>query len=368
MGQLEKSVQADGWIGAITVAADGETFDGSARIEVAAATGFDDAIVIRSDGSRPIVHIREDIPTADDPRALRLGIAANAIASHNLEWDPAVLTELSQEIDLSTFWTKEEIGALLEQEIESGGGDDVPEVEEGPTRTNYGELWACGRHRVLVGDNRRQEDIDRLLQGEQPTALITDPPYGIDASSMTMGTAEAAKPKEARLSFGQSWDSERPDIAHLMSCAEWVCIWGGNYFADVLPPTNHWLCWHKKNDGLSFSEFELAWTNYGTQARHLSHHWGGEEKEHITQKPIEVMLFSIDKCPDASVVFDPYLGSGTTLIACERTGRRCFGLELECRYVDVILKRFLAETGIEPVLLTTGLTAERIDTLCTEAL
>ena len=190
------------------------------------------------------------------------------------------------------------------------------------------------------------------MGGERADALITDPPYGIGGASMTMGSGQSSRPKETRLSYQQSWDNGRPDILPLLECAQWICIWGGNYFTDVLPPTNHWLCWHKKNDGLSFSEFELAWTNYGHQARHLSHHWGGEEKKHITQKPTDVMVFSIEKCPDASLVYDPFLGSGTTLIACERTGRRCYGLEIEPRYCDVILKRFTAETGIEPEQVT----------------
>src|SRR5687768_15044517 len=95
MGQLESSVQSDGWIGAITVAADGETFDGSARVEVAGSAGFDDPIIVESDGSRPIIHVRTDIPTADDPRAARLGIAANRVAQLNLDWDPDVLSDLS---------------------------------------------------------------------------------------------------------------------------------------------------------------------------------------------------------------------------------------------------------------------------------
>ena len=87
MGMLEKSVQKDGWIGAITVAADGETFDGSARIEVASLTGFENAIVIESDGTRPVIHRRIDIPNADDMRAKRLGIAANRIAEINLDYN-----------------------------------------------------------------------------------------------------------------------------------------------------------------------------------------------------------------------------------------------------------------------------------------
>ncbi len=105
---LDTSIQQDGWIGAITVAADGETFDGSARIETA-GDALADAIIVRSDGSRPIVHVREDIATADDPKAVRLGLAANRIASLNLEWEPAVLSAIAdQAIDVGALWTPEE--------------------------------------------------------------------------------------------------------------------------------------------------------------------------------------------------------------------------------------------------------------------
>jgi hypothetical protein len=114
LGALETSIQKDGWIGAITVAADGETFDGSARIEVGAATGFDDVIVVESDGTRPIVHKRIDIPTADDPRAVRLGYAANRVASLNLDFDPAIiLADLDAGLDLSALWNEGELSELL---------------------------------------------------------------------------------------------------------------------------------------------------------------------------------------------------------------------------------------------------------------
>jgi hypothetical protein len=114
LGALETSIQKDGWIGAITVAADGETFDGSARIEVGASTGFDDVIVVESDGTKPIVHRRIDIPTADDPRAKRLGLAANRVAALNLDFDPAViLADLDAGLDLSSLWNEGEIEALI---------------------------------------------------------------------------------------------------------------------------------------------------------------------------------------------------------------------------------------------------------------
>jgi len=113
MGLLEGSIQKDGWIGAITTAADGETFDGSARVEVTGANGMlDDPIVIDSDGTRPIVVRRVDIPTADDPRAKRLGLAANRVAELNLEWEPDVLAALAAEMDLSGLFFADELADL----------------------------------------------------------------------------------------------------------------------------------------------------------------------------------------------------------------------------------------------------------------
>jgi ParB family chromosome partitioning protein len=124
LGALETSIQKDGWIGAITVAADGETFDGSARIEVGAATGFDDVIVVESDGTKPIVHRRIDIPTADDPRAVRLGYAANRVAALNLDFDPAViLADLDAGMDLSALWNEGELEALVKATTQAGDAE-----------------------------------------------------------------------------------------------------------------------------------------------------------------------------------------------------------------------------------------------------
>ena len=95
MQALEQSLQTDGWIGAITVAADGETFDGSARVEKTAENGMlDDPIIVESDGTRPIVVKRTDIPSADDPRAKRLSVAANRVPQLNLDWEPDVLSSI----------------------------------------------------------------------------------------------------------------------------------------------------------------------------------------------------------------------------------------------------------------------------------
>lgn len=109
---LEDSLQRDGWIGAITVASDGETFDGSARTEVGAAAGFEDAIVVDSDGTKPVIVRRTDIATADDPKAKRLGVAANHIAHVDYDPDFEVLKELAGDGLLDGLMLPDELAAL----------------------------------------------------------------------------------------------------------------------------------------------------------------------------------------------------------------------------------------------------------------
>jgi hypothetical protein len=117
LGMLDNSIAQDGWLGAITTAADGETFDGSARLETA-YTRFGDVepIVVEADGSRPVIVRRVDIPNAADPKAKRLAIAANRVAEVDLQWDAEVLAELSEEIDLSGLFSEDELAELLNAE------------------------------------------------------------------------------------------------------------------------------------------------------------------------------------------------------------------------------------------------------------
>ena len=168
-------------------------------------------------------------------------------------------------------------------------------------------------------------------------AVVTDPPYGINANKQTLGSGK----KDFKRSG--DWDIAPPTkdlflLVHEKSGHQ--IIWGGNYFSNFLSPTNDWLVWHKKNDNLSFSECELAWTNLKKQTRHISHHWGGEKKEHPTQKPLAVMEWCIGHLPkDTETILDPFMGSGTTLVACAKLGRSGIGVELDPDYFDIACER-----------------------------
>ena len=190
-------------------------------------------------------------------------------------------------------------------------------------------------HKVVIGNAELWLGDCREILPTLPKvdAVITDPPYGIGANKQTLGSGKK------NFDRGGDWDDSVPDIRWIPDFARWFCIWGGNYFADQLPPTNDILVWHKKNDGLTFSECEFAWTNSGRQSRIKSHHWSGEEKEHPTQKPLPVMLWCMAIFPDAQVILDPFMGSGTTGVAAIEAGRSFIGIEREPKYFDIACRR-----------------------------
>lgn len=350
MSELERSIQQDGWIGAITVAADGETFDGSARIETAAATALDDAIIIESDGSRPVVVVRKDIPTADDARAVRLGLAANKIAADNLDWDPAVLAELAETMDLSGLFSDEELATALAdaQQVEPGGGGDEfdPTPQEGPTRTQTGDLWQIGVHRLLVGDCTDVLLVDRLMDGAVADLSEIDPPYDM-APEQQAGVCAAAMGCIAlwgiafelvpvcqawgrwpdldlvwRFHFGRMYSKERPFCHHRA-----IWLFGFDYYN---------ASWRNENGAPPSTFFEAAYVS----------------QHHPHEKPLSFLAMLLEVySPPRALVYVPFGGSGATLIAAHRTGRIARLMEIEPRYADVILRRAEAE----------GLTAARLE-------
>ncbi len=285
--------------------------------------------------------IYADDLTDEQVKAYRL--ADNKVAEIS-EWDFDLLGEELDgifDIDMSDFG----FDLSVEEEPAEVVEDEAPEDVE--TRCKLGDIWKLGNHRLICGDSTDTNVIDKLMDGAKADMVMTDPPYGINAEKMTMGSGA----KE--FYRGENWDSERPNISLALTLADNVCIWGGNYFTDVLPVSNDWLVWHKKNDGLSFSECELAWTNFGKNVRHMSHHWGNEKKLHVTMKPVSVISWAIQQAKEkAEIIVDLFGGSGSTLIACEQLNRKCYMVELDPHYCDVIIQRWENLTGEKAELLT----------------
>ena len=180
-------------------------------------------------------------------------------------------------------------------------------------------------------------------------AVVTDPPYGIKADSKMAKQAgqqygKAAAKKRAYLKT--EWDNE-PASAEIISTCQAVAknciIWGGNYF--FLPPSSCWLVWDKLNGENNFADCELAWTNLKKAVRIKRHMWNGmireghEERFHPTQKPLALMEWCLSFLPDAVTILDPFMGSGTTGVACVNMGKNFIGIEKDPQYFEIAKER-----------------------------
>lgn len=179
-------------------------------------------------------------------------------------------------------------------------------------------------------------------------AVITDPPYGINLAGGFGGFGGFGKPIKRRRYKGE-WDSKTPEnqiFDLILSKSEIFIIWGGNYFTDKLPQASHWLVWDKENTMPTFSDCELAWTNLPkNNVKKFQYRQNGcmsreKERFHPTQKPIAVMQWCINQLPkDAKVICDPFLGSGTTLVAGIKAEKLGIGIEQDEDYFDIACKR-----------------------------
>jgi DNA modification methylase len=290
-------------------------------------------------------------------------IADNKLAL-NAGWDNDLLSlELKElqslDFDLSLMgFDDKELSALLEPEVVEGLTDEdaVPDVPEEP-KTKIGDIYQLGNHRLMCGDSNSVNDLDKLLDGAYPNAIVTDPPYGIGIDGQKKSIS--SNPKHNRkFHEKKDWDSQRPEAGIF----NWIVamnvpsvIWGGNYFADLLPASRGWLYWNKGQDGLTMSDGELAWTTEDKPLRSKTINRGKlKGSVHPTQKPVEIMDFSIKylKVPEKGAVLDLFAGSGTTAIACEKNKMRSYLMEQDPGYCDAIVKRWEDFTGKKAVLVS----------------
>lgn len=184
-----------------------------------------------------------------------------------------------------------------------------------------------GGQRLILGDC-----LEVMKELGRFDAVVTDPPYGI-------GITKSNRLAVSRGLGGKSWDDETPDISSIMAMDCNKIIWGGNYFD--MPSTRCVLVWDKNNAGRDFADLEMAWTNLDMVARRMvlrpMNMDGG--KVHPTQKPIQVMEWCLNFLPKDHNILDPFMGSGTTLVACQRMGRSGTGIELDPDYFDIACKR-----------------------------
>lgn len=355
VAQIAASMREWGWTNPVLVDEDGTIIAGHGRIMAARKLGLDEAPVMVAEGWTD-AHKRAYV-IADNQLAL------NADWNHDLlSVELKGLDSDGFDLDLLGFGDLE---SLLSDQTEGlTDPDDVPEAPEEPV-TVEGDVWVLGKHRLMCGDSASTGALDKLLNGVTPNAVITDPPYGIGIDGQKKSVSK--NPKHNRKHHEKKgWDSKRPDS----SIFGWVValnvpavIWGGNYFADILPASRGWLYWGKGQDGLTMSDGELAWTTEDKPLRSKTINRAQlRGSVHPTQKPVQIIEFSADylQVPQKGAVLDLFGGSGTAVIACEKTDRRALMMEKDAGYCDVSIKRWQDFTGQQAIHEESGKTFDEV--------
>lgn len=198
---------------------------------------------------------------------------------------------------------------------------------------DFSALPGVKRARVIGGQTLLLGDCLEIMPGlGKVDAILTDPPYGIGAKMQ--GGTWAANP--AFKGF-QKWDMAAPEWLPKAIEGKPSIVWGGNYLP--FPPTRCWLIWNKVNAVPTMADFEQAWTNLDRPSKRWDGNVGRVEHGHPTQKPLALMQWCLGFLPDAETILDPFAGSGTTLVACQKLGRRGIGIEIDPDYFEIACKR-----------------------------
>lgn len=368
--KLQRSVEEFGFINPI-IAQRGSrmVIAGHQRLKAAQAAGLTEVPVVWLD--------------VDDVTAKAYNLADNRLQQES-EWDFAPLADLLQELDTGaidltlTGFDEDELRRMMEWAPEPEPGelveDEAPEPPEEPV-TKPGDLWILGRHRLLCGDSTRADDVGRLLAGATPLLMVTDPPYGVNYSpewrNEALGEGNRSIGKVAnddRADWREAWALFAGDVAYVWHAASKAWEVAGSLF-DCGFEVRAQIVWAKQHFVISRGHYhyqhEPCW--YAVRKGRTAH-WCGDRKQstlwqinngllqggprkaedaitgHGTQKPVEAMARPM-RNHDVAEVYEPFCGSGTTVIAAEQLGRRCYAMEIDPRYCDVIVERWERLTG-----------------------
>lgn len=357
--QIKKSIQEFGFNDPIAVWHDNEIVEGHGRL----------LAVMEMPEIETVPIIRLDDLTDEQRRAYML---VHNKLTMNTDFDFELLdSELGGiiDIDMSEFGFDIEIE---EEEPEEIIDDEAPEEVE--TRCKLGDIWQLGNHRLICGDSTDVNVIDRLMDGVKAKLLLTDPPYGIDVvqnrqvgggCALHFGGKVGKRVESSTyipIANDDTTDTARANYDVALTCTENQIIFGGNYFTDFLPPSRCWIVWDKQNTG-NFADAELAWTSFDRGVKLYHFLWNGLCREgsrevegktrvHPTQKPVGMLADILkDFSEENDSILDCFGGSGSTLIACEQLNRKCYIVELDEHYCDVIIQRWENFTGEKAVLL-----------------
>ena len=382
---LRRSLHTYGTGRSIVIDRRGRILGGHKTVEQAKHLGLP-ITVVPTTGQELVVVQRMDLDARTDPRARELALADNRVAELDLDWDPAVLRQLEQAgVALEAFWTPEEFGRLLASEGPEAQPDENT-VLAPPTTTTIrrGDVFQLGRHRLACGDATSATDVARLLAGATPCLMVTDPPYGVNYQP---AFRHQAYPRQ-RTAVGRVTNDTQADwaAAYALFPGDIAYVWHAALFADVVMAglrqaefeVRSQIVWAKSTfvlgRGAYHWQHEPAW--YAVRQGRGAPWYGGRTQStvwevpnlnpiggsrtgantptgHATQKPVRVFEIPILNHTTAQdAVYDPFVGSGTTLMAGEKLGRTTYAMDVDPIYVEVARRRWEAFTGQTAVRLT----------------
>lgn len=394
-----ESVRDHGFGRSIVVDENFRVIAGNKTLKAAIASGAKSIRVIDSDGAELIVHRRTDLNLETDQAAQRLAIADNRTSEIGLEWDPfAMMKAADGGMDLSAYFTPKELGAITAAARgQSSATDEVPDLPATPV-TKPGDLYQLGRHRLLCGDSTQPAHIDLALGGLKAHMAWTDPPYNVDYVGKTADALTIQNDLKSSIAFAAFLDEAMAALSHglydgaavyVAHSDSWGHLFRGSFLRSGLL-LKQCLIWAK--DAFVMGRQDHHWQHepilYGFKEavrldaditedpgwEHLpilygwkpgaAHSWYSNRRQstilsfarpkrsavHPTMKPVALVEYNIrNSSKEGDRVLDGFGGSGTTLMACEASGRDAVLLELDAAYCDVIVQRFEEHTGIKAI-------------------
>ena len=394
IGQIEASLKAFGQVYPVLLNRYGTIVDGHLVVEAARRTGLSSISCTR------LEHLDED-------EARLLSIALNRIQETG-DWEiEALAFELadleSLDLDLGlTGFSVPELDAIMIPHALPIGADEIPEEPDRPV-SRPGDLWCCGPHRVLCGSALDPEDYSVVMGGKQAAAVVTDPPYNTKIKGHVSGLGKHKHEDFIMASGEMSEDQFQEFLANSLRNSAGHCSSGAVVFAFMDWRQFHCLrdasdaaklhhintiVWDKGSGGMgalyrSAHEFvgvfctakspavnNVQLGKYGRDRTNVQHYPGANQpgssaakalKLHATPKPVELISdLMCDVTEPEAIVLDPFLGSGTALIAAETVGRTAFGIELDPKFVDVTVRRWEEWTGSKALHCESGKTFEEV--------
>ena len=364
--QIAASMREWGWTNPVLVDENNTILAGHGRVMAAQKLGIENCPVIIAAG------------WSDDKK--RAYVIADNKISENSSWDEDLLKIEIDDLggfDVSLLgFSDKEITQLLQNAQSVDGEDDVPEISD-RVASSMGQVWLMGNHKIMCGDSTNADDVRRLLSNVRPTLMVTDPPYGVEYDASWRNKLNGS----SDIANGKVLNDEQADwsAAYRLFEGDVGYIWHSSSFQHVVYKgiiesgfeVRANIVWVKNNFAISRGHYHYQHEPcFYICRKGKSANWMGDRKQstvwnidknkksetgHSTQKPVECMRRPIvNNSSPGQVVYEPFSGSGTTIIAAELTGRSCYAIELSPDYVDVAVKRWQTLTGGEAVDSITG--------------